>query len=59
MSDFHFFFREAANTLKASRWTLFKARWLGVKHVGVDGAHSVTIYHYRGVSYLFDFKEKP
>ena len=49
-------FKEACNTLKATRWQLFKARWLGRKIVNRDGWCVVTFYEYRGVLYLIDFE---
>ena len=56
------FFREAANTLKASRWTLLLAHLFGRKHVGYDTQLQtrVTMIQWRGVLYMTDFQqEKP
>lgn len=56
MLDLYGYFHEAANTLKASNWQLFKARWLGKKHVGHDSGCTVTIYEYKGIAYLIGCK---
>ncbi len=53
------YFREAANTLKATRWELFRARWLGKKRTATDGKTTVVFYEYRGMLYLVDVKETP
>ena len=56
------FFHEAANTLKASRWTLFLAHLFGRKHVGYDTELKtrVTMIRWRGVLYMTDYQqEKP
>ncbi len=50
------YFKEACNTLKASRWQLFMARLFGKKIVNHDGWCVVTFYQYRGVLYLTDFE---
>ena len=50
-------FKAAIHTLNASRWELLKARLFGAKLVHCDGAVSVTTVHYKGVTYLIDYKE--
>ena len=50
------YFKAAANTLKASRWQCFKARWLGKRVSGEDDGHSVTGYWYQGKLYMTDYR---
>lgn len=50
------YFRAACNTLKASRWQVFKARWLGVKVTGEDDGHKVTGYWHDGKLYMTDYQ---
>jgi len=43
---------EAINTLKATRWELFKARLFGKTVKGWDGDITVTLKFYKGHYYL-------
>lgn len=49
-------FKAAVHTLKASRWELIKARLFGTKSVHADGAIRVTTVHYKGKTYLVDYR---
>lgn len=51
------FFKSACNTLRATRWQLWKARLFGHRHEGSDGAHVAVGYYYRGTFYLWDYRE--
>lgn len=53
------YFKEACNTLKATRWQLFCARWLGKKRVATEGNTTVIFYEYQGVLYMVDVKDQP
>ena len=53
------FFGSAINTLKASRWQIWKARLFGQRHEGTDGAHTAIGYYYRGKFYLWDYRVTP
>lgn len=49
------YFKGAINTLKASRWETFKARWLGQRYETCTEGHRVVGYHYHGKFYLTDY----
>lgn len=53
-----FYFSEAVNTLKASRWELLCARIFGKKRTANDGGVTVTFLEWRDKLYLIDVKEK-
>lgn len=52
------FTKEALRTFTANRWTLLCARLFGQKTVSYDGRYQVTLHHWRGKTYLTDFKEQ-
>lgn len=54
------FFREAVNTLKASRWKLLLAKLFGRKHIGYDTQLKtrIVLIEHRGVVYLTDFQQE-
>ena len=49
------YFKAACNTLKASRWEVFKARWLGQRYEAREEGHRVVGYHYNGKFYMTDY----
>lgn len=51
------FFKEAVNSLKASRFTLLMAKWFGRKIVMHDGRYIVEFRIWLGVKYFIDFRE--
>lgn len=53
-------FRGAINSMKATRWEFFKARWLGSYVGGEDDGAAVGGYLYRGKIYMTKFdKDRP
>lgn len=48
---------EALRTIEASRWLMFKVKLFGEQLMSTDKGMSVTLYRYKGKSYLTDFKE--
>lgn len=52
------FFREALNSLKATRWELFKAKLFGLHSIQTDGYFECEMVSYKGKHYLLSFKEK-
>lgn len=53
--DPNHWFRGTCNTLKAARWTVFLARWLGRRVEGEDMGCKCVGYEWRGKLYLTDF----
>lgn len=52
------FFREAINSMNATRPTLLAARLFGKREKRRDGyGHEVTLSHWRGTTYLINWKE--
>lgn len=52
-----FYFREAVNTLKATRWELLCARFFGKKREATDNGTTVVFREWRDKLYLIDVKE--
>lgn len=50
-------FKAAVAALKASRWTMLRARWFGRRVEGVDMGNKVVGYEWRGRLYLTDFQK--
>ena len=49
------YFKAAVNTIRASRWELFKARWLGERLEATEDSHRVIGCRYKGKFYLTDY----
>ena len=46
----------ALNTVKASRWEMFKARLLGMKYIAREDGFVVVLYKYKGKVYISSYK---
>ena len=47
----------ALNTVHATRWELFKAKWFGKKRIQRDNNVEITVLQYKDLNYMTEYRE--